>query len=93
MRVDLPHSLPSLPDGVRAYVADALDPLPLPRSGLENERVVIVGAGPCGLFAALGLAERGIKTIILDRGQAVKPRAKDVSRLMGKGQLDPDSNL
>lgn len=54
---------------------------------------VIIGMGPCGLFAALQLARHGIKPIILDRGKRVEDRAKDVAGLMGRGEINPESNL
>lgn len=56
-------------------------------------RPIVLGAGPCGLFAALQLAEAGLRPVILDRGKAVEPRAKDVARLMGQGIINPESNL
>lgn len=93
VRVELADPLPSLPAGVQPWQPPRFDPMPLAHAGLDEQQVVIVGAGPCGLFAAIGLAERGIQPIILDRGAFVESRAKDVSRLMGKGALDPDSNL
>jgi len=93
VRVGLPDALPHLPKGVTVWTPTVLEPMPMARAGLDRESVVIVGAGPCGLFAALGLAERGIRATILERGRPVGPRAKDVSRLMGKGLVDDDSNL
>lgn len=56
-------------------------------------RPVIVGAGPCGLFAALLLAERGYRPIILERGSSIKNRKKSVACFSEKGILDTDSNI
>lgn len=57
------------------------------------ERIVVIGAGPCGLFAANMLAEHGLNPILLDRGDPVETRARKVSRLMHYGELDPESNI
>jgi uncharacterized protein len=54
---------------------------------------VIVGAGPAGLFCALELLERGVPSIVLDRGKPVSPHRRDVARLMRSGDLDPESNM
>ncbi len=59
----------------------------------DAARPIVIGLGPCGLFAALRLALAGLKPIVLDRGKPVETRAKDVARLMGKGEINPDSNL
>jgi hypothetical protein len=56
-------------------------------------RPVVVGAGPCGLFAALVLAEAGHRPIVLDRGKAVRERTKDTWGLWRQGVLDPESNV
>lgn len=54
--------------------------------------VIVVGAGPAGLFAALGLIERGIKPIVLERGKDVDERRKDLARISRENIVDPDSN-
>ncbi len=54
--------------------------------------VIIVGAGPAGLFAALRLIELGIRPVMLERGNAVDARRKDVAALNRRGVLQPDSN-
>lgn len=59
----------------------------------RKERVVVVGAGPGGLFCAYRLAEAGLDPILVDRGKPVETRALDVSGLMHRGELDPDSNI
>jgi len=54
--------------------------------------VIIVGAGPAGLFAALQLVEKGIKPIIVERGKEVRARRKDLALLNKDGILNEDSN-
>ncbi|MBS1903635.1 MAG: FAD-dependent monooxygenase [Bacteroidetes bacterium] len=56
------------------------------------KRVVIVGAGPAGMFAALRLIELGIKPIILERGKDVQARRHDLAAIQKKGIVNPDSN-
>lgn len=54
---------------------------------------IVVGTGPCGIFAALGLALAGCNPIILDRGQDVDQRSADHQKFLDKRELDPESNL
>lgn len=54
--------------------------------------VIIIGAGPAGLFAALKLIEAGIKPLILERGKDVRSRRRDLAALNKLGVVDPDSN-
>jgi hypothetical protein len=54
--------------------------------------VVIIGAGPAGLFAALLLLELGIKPILLERGKDVRARRRDLAILNKQGIVNPDSN-
>ena len=54
--------------------------------------VIIVGAGPAGMFAALKLLTLGLKPVVLERGRDVHARKVDVARLSDKGIVNPDSN-
>ena len=60
---------------------------------IAGPRPVVIGAGPCGLFAGLILAELGLRPIILDRGKVVRERTKDTWALWRRGELDPESNV
>ena len=54
--------------------------------------VIVAGAGPAGMFAALHLLQKGLKPVILERGKDVHARKVDVARLSDKGVVNPDSN-
>lgn len=76
-----------------------LDSLPVPQPPIKDryipigsKRVVIVGAGPTGYFAALELLEAGIKPVIVDRGKDVQSRRIDLKNIQQKGVVNPDSN-
>ena len=58
-----------------------------------NERPLVIGFGPCGLFAALTLAQMGFKPIVLERGKNVRARTKDTWALWRKKILTPESNV
>ncbi|TPV60776.1 NAD(P)/FAD-dependent oxidoreductase [Aestuariibacter sp. GS-14] len=73
------------PDMRYKFVATAPDNL--------SERPVVVGLGPCGLFAALILAQMGFKPIVLERGKAVRERTKDTFGFWRKQPLNPESNV
>ncbi|SDY56016.1 hypothetical protein SAMN04487939_103186 [Lysobacter sp. yr284] len=73
------------PDTSYKFVARAPSELPL--------RPLVIGMGPCGLFAGLVLAQMGFKPIILERGKAVRERTKDTWGLWRKKTLNPESNV
>ena len=83
-----PHVRPT-PDMVYKPVASASLCSP---AQLKN-RPVVVGFGPCGIFAALVLAQMGFKPIVLERGKKVRERTKDTWNLWRKNQLHPESNV
>ncbi|MDZ7595893.1 MAG: NAD(P)/FAD-dependent oxidoreductase [Thiobacillus sp.] len=58
-----------------------------------TERPLVVGFGPCGIFAALVLAQMGFKPIVLERGRAVRERTQDTWGLWRKHVLNPESNV
>ncbi len=58
----------------------------------KGQQIVVVGAGPGGLFAALRLIELGIKPIVLERGKDVHERRKDIARISREHKVDSESN-
>ena len=64
-----------------------------PASTSQKQRVVVIGAGPAGLFASLAMAEAGIDVTLLERGQPVEVRMRDIGRLRAHGELDGESNI
>ena len=58
-----------------------------------KHRPIVIGAGPCGLFAGLILAQMGFRPIIVDRGKVVRQRTKDTWGLWRRSVLDPESNV
>jgi len=61
--------------------------------GGDFHRPLVIGFGPCGLFAALLLAQMGFRPIVLERGKAVRERTKDTWGLWRKRDLNPESNV
>ncbi len=59
----------------------------------QHHRPIVVGFGPCGLFAALILSQMGLRPIVLERGKDVRQRTKDTWGLWRQGALDPESNV
>jgi uncharacterized FAD-dependent dehydrogenase len=86
------------PGGVRLFTerdrlrvsGELAAPKALAPSGLP---VVVIGAGPAGLFAALRLGEAGVSTILLERGGAVEARVPAVNKFWRGGELNPESNI
>ncbi|MCU7548127.1 FAD-binding protein [Chitinophagaceae bacterium LB-8] len=69
-----------------------LIPLELQDVHHANKRVIVIGAGPAGLFAALRLIELGIQPIVLERGKDVRARRRDLAAMNKEGIVNPESN-
>ena len=82
-RLNDPHVKPA-PDTEYKFVARAPE---------KFARPLVIGAGPCGLFAALILAQMGFAPIILERGKPVRERTKDTWALWRNNVLTPESNV
>jgi uncharacterized FAD-dependent dehydrogenase len=63
-----------------------------PQNVTNSREVIIVGAGPAGLFAALKLIEAGLRPVILERGRDVALRKRDIARISREQKVNPDSN-
>ena len=90
-----------LPGNVRVFVSQGKVERFLPEQPSKSTllppelcpAVVIVGSGPAGLFCALDLVETGIRPIIIERGQPVEIRGRDIGALINRRLLKADSNL
>lgn len=74
-----------------AHTCPSLE-LVFPKAALSS-RPIVVGSGPCGLFAALALAEAGARPIVVERGGDIEQRKKKVAAFEGGGGLDPECNI
>jgi uncharacterized FAD-dependent dehydrogenase len=66
---------------------------PVAQAPAQFQRPLVIGAGPCGLFAALILAQSGFRPILLERGKEVRARTKDTWGLWRRSVLNPESNV
>jgi uncharacterized FAD-dependent dehydrogenase len=88
-----PHILLTLDAYIgEPFVEKAPDRISFPDVSGANRQVLIVGAGPAGLFAALRLIEKGIRPVLLERGKDIRSRRRDLAALNKEGVVNPESN-
>ena len=78
--------------GIQEKIPTTLTQYSVKKDVSKSPSVIIVGAGPAGLFAALELIELGLKPIILERGKNVRERRRDLAAINKKHLVNPDSN-
>ncbi len=82
---------------VQVFIDEPYQQIPIDDPGLRDvsrskRKVLIIGAGPAGLFAALRLIHHGIKPVILERGKDVRARRRDLAAINKEGVVNPESN-
>ncbi len=95
--IDARGRQPRINLSMKAFINEPFQPRELLQFDFKDvknsgKQVIIIGAGPAGLFAALQLIEKGIKPIILERGKDVRARRRDIAILNKEGEVNPESN-
>lgn len=88
VRIHVVVNVMMMGDQPTATVSEPVELKPL----VGEPKVAIVGAGPAGMFCAWGLARRGIRSVVFERGKQVRARRLDLVALTRRGELNPESN-
>jgi len=95
--IDARSRTPRINLSLQAYIHEDFKPRELQVFNFREvknatRKVVIIGAGPCGIFAALQCIQHGIKPVLLERGKDVRARRRDIAILNKQGIINPESN-
>jgi uncharacterized protein len=95
--IDARSRQPKINISLKSFINEPFQPRKLLRFDFKEvnnakNKVIIIGAGPAGLFAALQFIEKGIRPIILERGKDVRARRRDLAILNKEGEVNPESN-
>lgn len=93
IELDDEEKVVQLSNGKAEYVVEKPYILPVPGKEKLQNRPVIIGFGPCGIFSALILAKMGYAPLVLERGASIEQRVKDVQMFWETGVLNPRSNV
>ncbi len=90
---DASPKLPAQAQIIEHSRLDTSKPKTLHPTQKEQDRVIVVGSGPAGLFSALALIDAGVPVTLLERGKPIETRMRDIGKLRSQGILNPESNI